>query len=165
MISNSEGIRIWFINQLSKYKTVDKGGRYRNNVGGAIKNKIKFLSSYKFSIGMENNEGDGYFSEKILDSYLAGTIPIYFGDYTIDEFINPESYILIRDRNDIKEKIEYIKKIDNDDELYKKILSEKVFTNDNFIEKRENLRKQFFLIFSNKKKNLQKEKIVIILMF
>ena len=158
MISNSEGIRIWFINQLSKYKTVDMGGRYRNNVGGTIKNKIEFLSSYKFSIGMENSEGDGYFSEKILDSYLAGTIPIYFGDYTIDEFINPKSFILIRDRNDIKEKIEYIKKIDNDDELYKKILSEKVITNDNFKEKRENLRKQFFLNIFEQQKEFAKRK-------
>ena len=39
----------------------------------------------------------------------------------VDEFISPELYILIRGEKDIKEKIEYIKKIDNNDELYKKI--------------------------------------------
>ena len=91
VISNSEfsdGFRIKFINELSKYKNVDMGGIYRNNVGGSVKNKIKFLSSYKFSIAMENTEGQGYISEKILDSFLAGTIPIYYGGYTIDEFIN-----------------------------------------------------------------------------
>ena len=52
------------------------GGRYNNNVG-IIKNKILFLSNYKFSIAMENSEGDGYLSEKIIDSFEAGTIPIY----------------------------------------------------------------------------------------
>ena len=45
---------------------------------------------------MENSEGDGYISEKIVDAFLAGTIPIYYGDYMIDEFINPKTYILNR---------------------------------------------------------------------
>ena len=74
---------------------------------------------------MENSNGDGYISEKIVDSFLAGTIPIYYGDYMIEEFINPKSYILIKGDKDMDEKIEYIKKIDNDDNLYKYILGQK----------------------------------------
>ena len=97
--------RLNFINELNKYKKVDMGGRYNNNVG-KIKNKILFLSNYKFSIAMENSEADGYFSEKIIDSFLAGTIPIYYGNYIIDEYINPKSYILIRDEHDMKRKID-----------------------------------------------------------
>ena len=46
------------------------GGNFNNNIGGPVKNKVKFLSSYKFSIAMENTEGQGYISEKILDSFL-----------------------------------------------------------------------------------------------
>ena len=91
VISNfksSDKFRIKFINELNKYKTIDMGGKYMNNVGGKVKNKIKFLSLYKFSIAMENSEGQGYISEKILDSLIAGTIPIYYGGYMIDEFIN-----------------------------------------------------------------------------
>ena len=61
-----------------------------------VKNKIEFLSSYKFSISMENSEGDGYVTEKIIESFIAGTIPIYYGDYMIDEYINPKAYILIK---------------------------------------------------------------------
>ena len=102
-----------------------------NNIGEPVKNKTEFLSLYKFSIAMENSEGQGYVSEKILDSLIAGTIPIYYGGYMIDEFINPKAYILIRNENDIKQKIEYIKKIDNDDNLYKKILNESLFIDDN----------------------------------
>ena len=97
VISNfnlSDGFRIKFINELSKYKNVDMGGNYKNNIGGNVYNKIEFLSSYKFSIAMENSEGQGYVSEKIIDSFMAGTIPIYYGGYMIDEFINPKSYIL-----------------------------------------------------------------------
>ena len=70
------------------------GGAVGNNIRESIKDKIKFFSSYKFSIAMENSNGDGYISEKIVDSFLAGTIPIYYGDYMVDEYINPKTYIL-----------------------------------------------------------------------
>ena len=72
------------------------GGKCHNNINKSVKNKIDYLSNYKFSIAMENSDGDGYLSEKIVDSFLAGTIPIYYGDYILDEFINPKSYILVK---------------------------------------------------------------------
>ena len=84
------------------------GGMYLNEFGGRIKNKIKFLSSYKFSISMENSNGDGYVSEKIIDSLIAGTIPIYYGDYLVDEYINPKVYIMIKGQKDIHKKIDYL---------------------------------------------------------
>ena len=90
-IRSSDKFRIKFIKELNNYKKIDMGGKFLNNVGGRVKNKIKFLSSYKFSIAMENSEGQGYVSEKILDSFMAGTIPIYYGGYMIDEYINPKS--------------------------------------------------------------------------
>ena len=159
VISNfrsSDGFRINFIKELSKYKEVDMGGKYKNNIGGRIKNKIKFLSDYKFSIAMENSEGQGYVSEKILDSFYAGTIPIYYGGYMIDEFINPKSYILIKNENDMLQKIEYIKKIDNDKKLYKSILSEKLFINDNLVRISEVEKAEFFNHIFEQEKNKAK---------
>ena len=44
-------------------------------------------------------------------------------------------YILIKGEKDIKAKIEYIKKIDNDDNLYRKIMKEKPIIDNKFIEK------------------------------
>ena len=134
VISNSKttnGFRVKFINKLNKYKKVDMGGSFMNNVGGPVEDKIKFFSSYKFSIAIENSEGDGYISEKIVDSFISGTIPIYYGNYNLDEYINPKSYILIKNEKNIKKKIKYIKEIDNDDEKYLKILKEKVLINEN----------------------------------
>ena len=110
VISNNRStdfFRLKFIEKLNKYKQIDMGGKYLNNVG-YISNKIEFLSSYKFSIAMENSEGDGYVSEKIIDSFLAGTIPIYYGDYMVEEFINPKAFILIRGEKDMIQKIEYL---------------------------------------------------------
>jgi len=47
---------------------------------GQTQDKIKTLSNYKFSFCYENVLNDfGYLSEKIFDSFFAGTIPIYLG--------------------------------------------------------------------------------------
>ena len=128
-------------------------GNANNNIGKVIENKIEFLSSYKFSIAMENSEGDGYSSEKIIDSFLSGTIPIYYGDYMIDEYINPNSYILIKGEQDIQEKIEYIKKIDNNKKLYRKILNQNVFINSDISKKIEKSKDNFiYHIFKQDKK-------------
>jgi hypothetical protein len=122
--------RTIFINELNKYKKIDMGGRFLNNVDGPVKDKILFLSSYKFSIAMENSEGDGYVSEKIFDSFISGTIPIYYGDYIVDEYINPKSFILIKNEKNIISKIEYIKDIDNNIEKYMNILKENILINE-----------------------------------
>ena len=158
IISNNKTyskFRLDFIDMLNKYKKVDMGGRHNNNVGN-ITNKISFLRKYKFSIAMENTEADGYLSEKILHSFLSGTIPIYYGDYLLDEFINPKTYILIRGEKDINNKIEYIKKIDNDDNLFKRILKENVFTSEKFYEKIFKQKKEFLINIFNQDKRYAK---------
>lgn len=155
VISNwASKFRLDFINKLNNYKKVDMGGGYRNNVGGKVKNKIEFLSHYKFSIAMENSIGDGYITEKLMESFLAGTIPIYYGDFLVDEYINPKSYIFIKGKNDLEKKIEYIKKIDNDDKLYESIMKEKPIIDDSFINKIDNIEIKLFLknIFMQEKK-------------
>lgn len=132
IISNYKpNFRRKFIDELNKYKKVDMGGRYNNNIGGPVLDIIKFLSSYKFSFAMENSEGDGYISEKMFNSFISGTIPIYYGDYMVDEYINPKSFILVKNERNIQKKIDYIKKIDKDNEKYLKILKESVILNEN----------------------------------
>ena len=155
LISNfnsTDGFRLKFIKELEKYKKIDFGGKVYNNIGRSVEDKIKFLSQYKFSIAMENSEGDGYISEKIVDAFLSGTIPIYYGDYMIDEYINPKAYILIKGEKDLQKKIEYIKKIDNNDEIYKYILKEKVLLDNNIVIDTEKELKEFLCnIFEQEK--------------
>ena len=164
VISNywhTDNFRINFINELSKYKIVDMGGKYKNNVG-KIQNKIEFLSSYKFSIAMENTEGDGYISEKIIDSFLSGTIPIYYGSYMVEEFINPKSFILIKGEKDILQKIEYIIKIDNDEQIYRNIIKESILIDQNILKKYKKEYEEFlFHIFEQEKKRAKRIDYVI----
>ena len=131
VVSNGGGrVRNLFFDKLSQYKVVDSGGHFRNNVGGSVGDKIQFLTNYKFSICMENSKTQGYISEKLVDCFEAGTIPIYYGDDTILELLNNKSYIHIKNEDEFDEKIELIKKIDNNDTLYQEIIREKIVIDD-----------------------------------
>jgi hypothetical protein len=88
------------------------------------------LENYKFSICFENSKTDGYISEKLSDAFEAGTIPIYYGDDTVLELLNNRSYIHVRDENDFNSKIEWIKRIDQNDTLYEQIIREKIVIDD-----------------------------------
>ena len=131
VVSNGGGTeRNLFFDKLSQYKVVDSGGSFRNNVGGPVADKLEFLSHYKFSICFENSKTQGYISEKLVDAFEAGTIPIYFGDDTILELLNNNSYIHVKDESEFDEKIELIKKIDNNDTLYQQMIREKIVLDD-----------------------------------
>ena len=120
MISNalSSGERGIIIDKLNAYKPLDSGGRYRNNVGGPVADKIDFSKGYKFSIAFENSSSRGYTTEKIMESFAAGNIPIYWGNPDIAAEFNPDSFVNCHDFADFDEAVEYVKKIDGDDELY-----------------------------------------------
>lgn len=72
-----------FFEALSKYKRVDSGGRWKNNIGGNVDDKIEWLKSYKFNLCFENSSYPGYLTEKLFDAFLAGCVPIYWGDTSL----------------------------------------------------------------------------------
>ena len=100
---------------LSKYKKVSSGGRYKNNIGGAIKDKDAFLGDYKFNIAFENASFKGYTTEKIVDAFAANTLPIYYGDPDVVNDFNEKAFINCNEFSSLEEAIEYVKKVDQDD--------------------------------------------------
>jgi hypothetical protein len=54
-----------------------------------------------FSVTIENDIYETYWSEKILDCFATGTIPIYLGSPDIGDFFNMEGIILLTDDFDI----------------------------------------------------------------
>lgn len=62
-----------------------------------INKKEEALSDYMFSIVMENARYSGNFTEKIMDCFATGTIPIYSGDPDIDKVFNPNGIINLTD--------------------------------------------------------------------
>jgi hypothetical protein len=58
-------------------------------MGREIPSKIDALREYMFSVAIENVScDDNYFSEKIIDCFLTGTVPIYHGCIHIGEFFD-----------------------------------------------------------------------------
>ena len=78
-------------------------------------------------ICFENKSQPFYLTEKLLNAYLAGCIPIYWGMKDIEYVINPKCFIHIRDESDFKDALERIKFIDSNEEEYKKMFNEPFF--------------------------------------
>lgn len=59
--------------------------------------KQQLLSSYRFTLALENFVYPGYVTEKIFDALVAGSIPVYLGAPDIQDFVPKEAFIDIRD--------------------------------------------------------------------
>jgi hypothetical protein len=102
--------------------------------------KRKRLGEYKFVIASENFRGSkGYISEKIFDAILGGSVPVYFGEKKIADFIPKNSFI---DASEFHSLEHLVKKLERmSEEEWQQIRSAgKAFLNSNE-----------FLEFTNKK--------------
>lgn len=143
-----------FYTELSKYKKVDSGGRFANNIGYAVDNKVKFQSEYKFSIAFENNayrpQHPGYTTEKIMEPMTVNSIPIYWGNPEIGKEFNTKSFINVYDFDSIDSVINYIEYLDNNDKKYLELLNQPWFNDYNIPEnnKIENIKSFLYKIFN-----------------
>jgi hypothetical protein len=62
-----------------------------------ISKKEDALNDYYFSVAIENGKYDTYFTEKILDCFATGTIPIYYGTEKISNYFNKDGIIFLSD--------------------------------------------------------------------
>lgn len=61
------------------------------------KTKIDGLKDYMFSIVVENSIYDNYWTEKLTDCFVTGTIPIYWGTKNIPEVFDKNGIIWIQE--------------------------------------------------------------------
>lgn len=130
-------IRNQFVKLVSQYKEVSCGGPLMNNIGRVIprdiKHKILFLSEYKFNIAFENGIYPGYETEKLIDGFYAGTIPIYLGSSIIDRDFNTKRFINCHDYETLQEVLERIKELDNDEKMYEEMMEQPIFNDPNHL--------------------------------
>lgn len=112
-----------FFKELLKYKKVDSGGRYLNNIGGPVVNKLDFIKDYKFTIAFENSSLSGYTTEKILEPMSVNSLPIYWGDPAVSLDFNSNSFINVNEYSSIEAAVEEVIRIDSNDDLYLEILN------------------------------------------
>jgi hypothetical protein len=96
-----------------------------------LNEKIDLSKQYKFLFAMENSLGDNYNTEKLPEAALTSGIPVYWGDDNkfINNVINKESYIHLDKNADFSSWINQIKTVDNDNDVYKHMINQKIFIN------------------------------------
>ena len=82
---------------------VDLYGRGFNEIA----TKEEGLCDYMFSVVIENGIYESYYTEKILDCFATGTIPVYLGSPDIANHFNKDGIIELSDEFDVSEEIYY----------------------------------------------------------
>ena len=123
--NNGNEIRRNIIEALNKYKRVDCGGSFLNNIGFVVprgencSGKLEHNKRYKFVVALENTDYPGYCTEKLADSFKSGSLPIYWGNKEGAKDFNPKSFINVNDFDTLEEMVDYVIKVDQDEDLYK----------------------------------------------
>jgi hypothetical protein len=124
-------------NLVNQYKHVDSAGKYLNNMGKKVKldchytseEFINFIAQYKFMICFENTIEGTYITEKIVNPFLARTIPIYFGTSYCNQVFNKDAFLYLEDESEksFHTLLEKIKELDYDDTKYLQMVNQQVF--------------------------------------
>jgi hypothetical protein len=90
--------------KISERKDIDVfGAQYQK-----LDYKLNALKDFQFHVCIENFKNDSYFTEKIIDCFATGTIPIYWGSNKISNIFNTNGIIEIDDYNELNYCIENI---------------------------------------------------------
>ncbi|KAA8491460.1 putative fucosyltransferase [Porphyridium purpureum] len=97
---------------------------------------IWWYQPFKFSFATENQEHPGYITEKLINSYAANTVPIYYGDFELERLsINPDAVVLCRPEvsavdsgMNFSQCIEEIMRLDGDHTAFLAKLRQPLFT-------------------------------------
>ncbi|XP_049826114.1 alpha-(1,3)-fucosyltransferase B isoform X2 [Aethina tumida] len=88
---------------------------------------LKFIARYKFVIAFENAECKDYITEKLWRPLIAGSVPIYWGSPTVEDWLpTNNSVILLNNFESIESLAAYIKQVNNNDTLYNLFLTHKL---------------------------------------
>jgi hypothetical protein len=87
-------------------------------------------------MSFENTSYPYYCTEKIMDAFLVGAIPIYSGDTKVKEDWNEKAFINIMENSNW---INKIIELDKNEELFNKIYNEPVFTDEQLKKHEDNI--------------------------
>ena len=134
---SSHGMREELFKRISEYKSVVSAGSFLNNTstkGCSWTEKKNVLLRSKFTIASDSVAYPGFVTEKIIDPFVAGSVPIYFGNPKIDIDFNEDAFIWCKDLGNIDRTIEEIKRLDNDDDAYVEMLTKPILNSSDYLD-------------------------------
>jgi hypothetical protein len=119
-VGNPDPVRIRAVDKLSEVMESGLFGSYFRN---PVKNKLEVASRYRFMVCFENDLYPGYVTEKIVEAYLSGTIPLYWGDLGSkrDNLFNHKAFLNL---NDFETLDEFVSKVLESDKNWLPIFAE-----------------------------------------
>ena len=121
-IGRSYSMRLHAIEALAKVGKVDIFGEAARN---QVETPSSVAKKYRYIMCFENDIYPGYVTEKPLEAYLTGAIPLYFGLDNLG-YLNPKAIINLCDYKNINEWVDYIKEVENNPILFKKIYEQPI---------------------------------------
>jgi isopentenyl phosphate kinase len=68
-----------------------------------IEFKTEAMAPFMFSFVAENGKVESMFTEKIIDCFVTGCVPIYYGCDTIGDYFNPDGMIEVDNLDELME--------------------------------------------------------------
>ena len=116
-IGKSYSMRLHALEGLAKIGKVDVFGE---SVRRKVQSPAKIADRYRFVMCFENDIYPGYITEKPIEAYLTGAIPLYYG-LDSSGFLNSSATINLNDFKNIHDWINRIEQVENDLKLYQEI--------------------------------------------
>jgi hypothetical protein len=94
----------FFPGHILRHNIIEIYKNYINVFGNGyfpIKSKNEGLNDFMFSFAIENITAAGYFTEKVTDCFATGTVPIYWGDETINDYFLEDGIVRLNDDFDL----------------------------------------------------------------
>ena len=108
MISMISSNKAFTEGQKNRLKWVERIGDQVDLYGrgfNEIATKEEGLCDYMFSVVIENGVYESYYTEKILDCFATGTIPVYLGSPDIADYFNKDGIIELTDEFEVSDEI------------------------------------------------------------
>ena len=94
---------------LQSMKALDLYGHGWEGRGKPCEDKIATIRDYQFCLAYENGVYPGYVTEKAIDCFVAGVIPIYRGAPDLDEYLPRKAFIDPNEFSSWSSLVQYLK--------------------------------------------------------
>lgn len=79
-------------------KLKDKVDLFGSGRPNQLNDKEDGIKDYMFSVSIENDNSDTYFTEKLTDNFVMGTVPVYYGSRkVVEKYFDPKGVIFLED--------------------------------------------------------------------
>lgn len=74
----------------------------------ALPNKVDGHEKFRFSVVIENSRSSNYFTEKLIDSLVCMSLPIYWGTPQIEQFFDPDGMIICQTQEQLQKALQSV---------------------------------------------------------